>query len=281
MTELLRYAFVQNALIGALLASCLCGMVGTYVVSRRLVIAGGGMAHASLGGVGIGAYFGFSPLLGAALFAVASGFSIDALSRRGGVREDSAVAMLWTLGMSVGILFAYMAPGFMTDLPAYLFGDILSITRFDLLLLLLLLAAVGLFMALLLPAVVATAYDRDFAFTQGLPVRAIEAAMTLFTALTIVCCLHVVGIVLVISLLSIPQMTAALFVRTFRAMMWLSALVGFAACLAGLACSYLLDVPSGAAIIVVSVTFYLLARTIKQIKDGLKKEDGTSRLPEA
>ena len=132
MSGLLGYTFFQHALLGALLASVLCAVVGTYVVTRRLVIAGGGVAHASLGGVGMGAYFGFNPLLGAAVFAVASGFAIQAMGRRAGVREDSAVAMLWTLGMSLGILFAYLAPGFMADLPAYLFGDVLSITRADL-----------------------------------------------------------------------------------------------------------------------------------------------------
>ena len=120
---MLAYEFFRNALLGGLLVSILCAMVGTYVVTRRMVIVGGGMAHASLGGVGLGAYLGFSPLLGAALFAVFSGYSIDFLSRRN-VREDAAIAMLWTLGMSLGILFAYLTPGFMTDLPSYLFGNI-------------------------------------------------------------------------------------------------------------------------------------------------------------
>ena len=124
--------FLQQALLGALLASVLCAVVGTYVVTRRLVIAGGGMAHASLGGVGLGAFCGFSPLLGAALFAVASGLGLQWFDRRRNVRADSAVALLWTFGMALGILFAYLTPGFMTDLPAYLFGDILSISAADL-----------------------------------------------------------------------------------------------------------------------------------------------------
>ena len=122
-----EYAFFQNALLGALLASVLCAVVGTYVVTRRLVIVGGGMAHASLGGVGLGAWMGFPPLWGAAGFAVATGFTLQYLSRRRNVREDAAVAMLWTCGMALGILFAWLTPGFMTDLPSYLFGDILSI----------------------------------------------------------------------------------------------------------------------------------------------------------
>ena len=185
--------FLQNALIGSLLASLLCAMVGTYVVTRRLVIAGGGVAHASLGGVGLGAYFGFSPLLGAAGFALLSGLAIDGLSR-GRLREDSAIAMLWTFGMSIGILMSYLTPGFMTDLPLYLFGDILSITRADLWLTGVLALVAGATYALLLPAIITVAYDRDFAVTQGLPVRWIEIGMTALTALTIVACLRLVAL---------------------------------------------------------------------------------------
>lgn len=260
---ILSYPFFQNALAGALLASVLCAIIGTYVVTRRMVIAGGGMAHASLGGVGLGAYFGFSPLLGAAIFAVASGFGIKWLGHRRRVREDSAIAMLWTFGMALGILFAYLSPGFMTDLPSYLFGDILSITHADLALLGLLTLLTLLFYGLLQRSIICVACDSDFARTQGLPVAFIEGTLTLLTALTIVGCLHMVGIVMVISLLSVPQMTAALFVHTFQRMVWLSALLAYIGCIGGLFLSYHADVPGGASIILVSIGIYALCRTIK------------------
>lgn len=262
MLNILQYTFFQHALTGAFLASLLCAMIGTYVVTRRLVIAGGGVAHASLGGVGIGAYCGFSPLLGAAGFALFSALSINILSRKE-VREDSAIAMLWTFGMSIGIMGAYLTPGFMTELPLYLFGDILSITTTDLWLTGSLLAITGLFFYFFLPIIITVSYDRDFAITQGLPVKAIELTMTALTALTIVACLHLVGVVLVISLLSIPQTTAALFVHTFRKMIVWSAIIAFCECLGGLFISYFFNVPSGAAIILLSVTIYFTLRTIK------------------
>lgn len=262
---LLSYSFFQNALLGSLLASILCAIVGTYVVTRRMVIAGGGMAHASLGGVGIGAYFGFSPLLGAAAFAVGSGFSIMWLNGKRAVREDTAIAMLWTFGMATGILFAYLTPGFMTDLPAYLFGDILSISRSDLLVLLLL-TAVAVFVQLALkPAVMSIAIDRDFARTQGLPVRLLESLMLCLTALTIVACLHMVGIIMVVSLLSVPQATAALWAKTYGRMVFLSALFAFAGCVGGLLLSYWADVPGGASVILVSIAIYGLCRAIKTV----------------
>lgn len=261
---ILSYTFFQYALLGSLMACVLCAMIGTYIVTRRMVIAGGGMAHASLGGVGLGAYLGFSPLLGAAVFALFSGVGVEILKRRQAVREDSAVAMLWTFGMSMGILFSYLTPGFATDLPAYLFGDVLAITRTDLLLIGGLTLATAVFFAMALPAIVTVAYDRDFAITQGLPVRSLELFLTALTALTIVCCLRMVGIVMVISLLSIPQMTAALFARTFRGMIALSALFGYAGCLAGLALSYYANVPGGASIILASVCIYFAGRIIKK-----------------
>lgn len=263
--------FLQQALLGALLASVLCAVVGTYVVTRRLVIAGGGMAHASLGGVGLGAFCGFSPLLGAALFAVASGLGLQWFDRRRNVRADSAVALLWTFGMALGILFAYLTPGFMTDLPAYLFGDILSISAADLRWLALLAAVVVAVQVLLRSTVVSVACDRDFALTQGLPVRTVETLFTLITALTIVACLHLVGIVMVVSLLSVPQLTAALFVSRYDSMVWCSALIGFLAAVAGLCVSWWLNVPCGAAVILCGIGFYLPAKAIKSLYLSLRK----------
>lgn len=261
---ILSYTFFQHALLGGFLAAMLCAVIGTYVVTRRLVIAGGGMAHAGLGGVGLGAWLGISPLVGAAAFTLFSGFSIDFLSRRN-IREDSAIAMLWTFGMAVGILFAYLTPGFMNDLSAYLFGDILSISRLDLYIIGGLTLLTYAFYLLLAPAIITVAYDRQFAVTQGLPVRLIERVMIALIALTIVVCLRMVGIVLVISLLSIPQQSAALFTHRFRSMVWLSALFGFAGIVGGLVVSYYLNVPSGATIILISVVLYFFCRMIRTI----------------
>lgn len=258
--DILGYSFFQHALLGALLASVLCAVVGTYVVTRRLVIAGGGIAHASLGGVGIGAYFNFSPLLGATGFAILTGFAINYLSRQREVREDSAIAMLWTLGMSIGLLFSFLTPGFVTDLQSYLFGNILSITSLDLWYIGILTLLTLFLFSFGLRTIECVAYDRDFAQTQGLPVMWIEGVLTVLVALTIVSCLQLVGIILVVALLSIPQTTAALFARSFKGMMWLSGLFSYLACLGGLALSYTLNIPSGVAIILVSISIYFLSR---------------------
>ena len=133
--SILEYSFFQNALIGSLLASIVCGIIGTYIVSRRLVFISGGITHASFGGIGLGVFFGINPILSAMVYAVLSAFGVQWMSHHVKVREDSAIALFWTFGMSIGILCSFLTPGFMPDLPSFLFGSILTVGTPDLVLL--------------------------------------------------------------------------------------------------------------------------------------------------
>lgn len=263
--SILEYAFFQNALLGALLASIVCGLVGTYVVTRRLVFISGGVTHASLGGIGIGVYAGLNPITSAMVFAVASALGVQWLSRRGQVREDSAIALFWTLGMSVGIICCFLTPGFMADLSGYLFGNVLAIGGGDLLLLAALAVLLMALFATLGQTIAAVAFDPVFARSQRLPVATIEYLLTALTAMAIVATLRLVGIVLVMGLLTIPQMTANLFTYCFRRMALLSIVFGAAYSVGGLWLAYWLDVPSGATIVFVAVVFYAAAKAIKSL----------------
>lgn len=272
--DLLQYTFFQHALLGSLLASIACGLVGTYIVTRRLVFISGGLTHASFGGIGLGLYTGISPILSAALFAVLSAFGVEWLSKRKDMREDSAIAVFWTLGMSLGIMFTFLSPGFAPDLSAYLFGNILTITASDIALLGVLSVVLAVFFGLYLRPIVSIAFDREFARSQGLPVEFFEYALMLFIALTIVACLRMVGIVLVISLLTIPQMTANLFSHRFHRIIWLSIGIGYLSCLGGLLLSFYLNVPSGASIIFFSILIYAVCKTGKSLYiANLKKQN--------
>ena len=133
MTDLLQYAFFQNALIGSFLTAIACGIVGTYIVSRRLVFITGGITHASFGGLGIGFFAGINPILSALIFSILSAFGVEWVSRKQGVREDSAIAGFWSLGMALGVIAIFMTPGFAPNLSAYLFGNILTISYTDIL----------------------------------------------------------------------------------------------------------------------------------------------------
>lgn len=271
--NILEYSFFQNALIGSVLASIVCGLVGTYIVTRRLTFICGGITHASFGGIGIGVFLGINPIFSAMIFSVLSAFGIQWLSRRGNVREDSAIAVFWAFGMSIGILFCFLAPGFVPDLPSFLFGSILTIESGNLWLL----AALCLITLFLFTAyyrtIVSTAFDPEFARSQHLPVSLIEYTMMALIAMTIVSTLRMVGIVLAMSLLTIPQMTANLFTYNFGRIAAYSILIGCIDCIMGLALSYWLNVPSGASIIFVSIVIYCLCKAIKYVLKQLNKSE--------
>lgn len=275
--ELLHYTFFQHALLGSLFASIACGIIGTYIVTRRLVFISGGITHASFGGIGLGLYAGISPLLSAAIFSVLSSFGVEWLSKRKDMREDSAIAVFWTFGMAVGIIFSFLAPGFTPDLSAFLFGNILTITPTDILLLAILSVLLTLFFTLFLNPIICIAFDREFARSQRIPVALFEYILMMFIALTIVSCLRMVGIVLAISLLTLPQMTANLFTHSFKKIIWWSVITGYAGCLGGLFISYKLQVPSGAAIIFFQSSSILLqmgkACTFANKRNSIKPMD--------
>lgn len=268
-----EYTFFQNAVICSLLASIACGFVGTYIVARRLVFISGGVTHASLGGVGLGVVAGLNPLYSALAFSALSALGIQWMSSRHGVREDSAIALFWTLGMSIGILCCFLTPGFMPDLQSYLFGSILAIGTSDLVVLAVVAATATAVFTLLHETIVAVGFDAQFARSQHLPVAFIEYAMMVLIAVTVVSVLRMVGIVLALSLLTVPQMTANIFTTSFRRICWLCIAIGWGGCLCGLALSYGLNVPSGATIIFSNIVIYALCKAIKRALNELNKSE--------
>ena len=263
--ELFNYTFFQHALLGSLFASIACGIIGTYIVTRRLVFISGGITHASFGGIGIGLYTGISPILGAAIFSVLSAFGVEWLSKRKDMREDSAIAVFWTFGMAVGIIFSFLAPGFTPDLSTFLFGNILTITLSDIWMLAILsLVLIG-FFTCFLTTIIYIAFDREYARSQRIPVRLFEYILMMFIALTIVACLRMIGIVLVISLLTLPQMTSNRFTHSFKKIIFMSIGIGFMSCIGGLLLSYQLQVPSGASIIFFSILVYAFCKMGKTL----------------
>lgn len=274
--DLLSYTFFQNALLGSLFASVACGIIGSYVVIRRLVFISGGITHASLGGIGMGFYFGWNPIFSAMVFSIFSAFGIEWLSSRQGIREDSAIGSFWSLGMAIGIIFIYLKPGFAPNLSDYLFGNILTITTTDIIYLAVLSAVLIIVFLLFGRQILFAAFDPDFAKTRNLPVKFIKYAMMMGIAITIVLSIRLVGIVLLMSILTVPQMTANLFTSNFVKMILLSVVIGFFGCLVGLFLSAVLDVPSGVFIIFTQIVVFLAARWI--VKVGQKKRAQSYKL---
>ncbi len=265
MLELFNYQFFINALFAALLSSITCGYIGTYIVSRRIVFISGGISHASFGGVGIGYYLGTDPLLGAAVFSVLSAIGIEAFSNKSQLREDSLIGMMWSFGMAVGIIFIFITPGYAANLMSYLFGNILTVSSNEIWLMVALALVVVTFFALLFKEILFLAFDEEYARTQGVPAAFINYFLISLVALTIVINIRVVGIIMVISLLTIPQATANLITRSFKHIILYASGFGFLASVSGLLLSYKLKIPSGAAIIFLSISIFLVVKIIVTI----------------
>jgi zinc transport system permease protein len=261
LIELFNFGFFRNAFLAALVASITCGIIGTYIVSRRIVFISGGITHASFGGIGMGYYFGFDPILGAVAFGIMSALGIEFFTKKADLREDSAIAMLWSLGMALGVIFIFLTPGYAPNLMSYLFGNILTVSKSDLIFLFLLAVFVIGFFITFYRMIIFVSFDEEFALTNNAPVRLFNALLISLVALTIVLNIRVVGIILVMSLLTIPQAIANLFTKRFDYMMLYSILLGFLGSVTGLTFSYIYDIPSGASIIFTLVVLYGLIKT--------------------
>lgn len=266
IAELFQYQFFQNALIASLLASISCGIIGTYIVSKRIVFISGGISHASFGGIGIGYYLGINPIIGAAIFSVFSALGIEFFSKKADIREDSVIAIGWAFGMAIGIIFVFITPGYAPNLMSYLFGSILSVSAFDIMLLLFLNLVIIVFFLAFYKAVLFISFDEEYAKTHRLPVQFLNYALITLVALTIVFNIRVVGIILVISLLTIPQTIANLYTKKFSGIMFSAIVIGLVGTISGLLISYWFNIPSGASIIFFLVLLFLVVKVIRVIK---------------
>ena len=261
--DLFQYGYLSNALAACILSGITCGIAGTYVVCRRMVFLAGGITHASFGGLGIAFYSGTDPIAGAMLFAVLSALGIEWAGSRGRIREDSAIGIIWSVGMAVGALFMSLRPGYTSgDLSAYLFGSIITVTRGDVagLAVLTFLLLIG--AALWLRPVMYVAFDREFARSRGIRTRTISYLTAALVAVTIVLSIRIMGIVLLISLLTLPVVIVNTFSRSYRTLAVAAPVVAIAGNVAGLVASYHFEVPPGASIIFTLTLTLVIAKLL-------------------
>jgi len=252
MPAVLGYQFMQHALAAAVLAGVACGVVGTYVVVRRMVFVSGGISHATFGGVGLALWLGFSPILGAVAFALAAAMGMGVVTRRTRLSEDAGISVLWATGMALGVVFAGLAAGYTPDLFSYLFGNILTVLKSELRMMLVLNAVIVATVLAFYKEFQAVSFDEEFSRVAGVPAGALQLVLLALIALTIVTVIRVVGIVLVIALITIPPSIARQFTSTLRGMMLLAVALAVALSVCGIALSYALNVPSGATIVLLS-----------------------------
>ncbi|MBP5418359.1 MAG: metal ABC transporter permease [Bacteroidales bacterium] len=270
MIELLQYPFVVRALIMVLLLSVVAGFVGTCIVVRRQVFVAGGITHAAFGGIGIAYYMGLSVTAGAMFFASLTALAIDILSRRKSLRTDSAVAIFWSLGMALGIIFMFLTPGYTPNLMGFMFGDLLTVTTTDIYVVASIAAVAVITSVIFYRPILYTAFAPDFAKLSGWPVSFISSAIAVVSALAIVVAIKAVGIILVLSVFTIPPTVAALFVVQLNRMFAVSTLIAIVGSLIGFTISFVYNMPSGAMITVVLVVIFIITKTIKYLSNCQK-----------
>lgn len=252
------YTFFLYALLALVILSVAMSLLGTYIVTRRQVFIAGGITHTCFGGLGLGYWLGFPPALGAVVFALAGSWGAKRLSRT--TRSDSAIAVMWAVGMALGILFVFLAQGNAPELNTFLFGNVLTVSPADLWLLGAFTLVLTAFYLLFQRVIIATSFDEAFARTRGLPAQAIDTVMTIMVAIGIVLGIRMIGIMLLMSLVSLPQITAERFTRHYGAMTVLSAFISLLGSVGGLIAAWYLGVPASACIVILLTLLYALVR---------------------
>jgi len=266
LLQALQFDFMRNALIAGLLVSVACGIVGTYVVVNRIVFISGGIAHTAYGGIGLGYLLGFNPVYGAVGFSLLAALGMAWVQRRTRQRADTIIGVMWAVGMALGIILIDLAKGYKADLMSYLFGSILAVPRSDLWLMLVLDLIIVAVVALFYKELLVISFDETFAEISNIPVERLYLLLISLIALTVVMMMRVVGLIMVIAMLTIPAAIAAQYTRNLKRMMGIAIALGAVFTLAGLYLSYALNLTSGATIILVAGSAYLLSLLANQFR---------------
>lgn len=270
IVEALQFGFMRNALVTGLLVSVACGVIGTFVVVKRIVFVSGGIAHAAYGGIGLGYFLGVDPVLGAIGFSLLAAVGMGAVQRRTGERADTLIGVLWAIGMATGIVLVDLAAGYKADLMSYLFGSILAVPSSDLLIMVVLDLLIGVVVAMFYKELLAISFDEVFATVENVPVNAIYLVLMGLVALTVVMLMRVVGLILVIAMLTIPAAISGRFVKDMKRMMVVACGLGMLFTTGGLWLSYFLNLTSGATIILFAGTAYLLVLGVQGLVDRVR-----------
>ena len=262
IANIFEYDFLTNAFIAAILSGITCGIVGSYIVTRRIVFLSSGITHASFGGLGIALYAGIDPLLGALSFASISSLGTEFASRRGRIREDSVVGIIWSMGMAIGALFMSLRPGYATDLTSYLFGNILLVTPRDIVWLAILTVALIIGAVVWLRRLMYITFDEEYAKSQGISTTLVAYVMAVVIAIAIVLSIKVMGIILLLSLITIPTVIANDITKDFRKITPLSAIIAVVGNISGFIFSYEYDIPTGSCIIFILVVLLVLVKVL-------------------
>ena len=261
-----QYQFIRYALIAIILASVVCGIVGVITVQKKLTMMAGGIAHSAYGGVGLGYLLGFEPLLGAMLFACIAAVTIAYIKNFENINTDVVISMFWSFGMALGIIFISMMDGYPPDMQSYLFGNILTVSKFDLIIIATLTIIVTLFFIVFFNDYKAYLFDEEYSRIMNNNTKFLDNFLMLLISLTIVVLIKVVGIMLVIALLSIPAAIANLFSKNLKNRMIIAIVVGIIITIIAIFVSIYLDIATSAVIIILEIAVYIILLIFTKIR---------------
>ena len=255
--NIFEYSFMRNALLVGILSSICCGIIGTYIVNKKMVFISSSISHASYGGLGIGSFIIHflnlpikDPLIFGLIFSIFSGILILVLKDYFSVDGDLGIGMIMSLGMAIGIIFSFMTPGYQSDMSTYLFGNILLSNNSNIISLIILNLITIIFFIIFYKGIIYSSFDENFYRLYGVPVKFINYFMVILISSAIIINIKTIGIILIISILTIPQATAAIIAKKYSTIIFLSILFSFLGILFGLLFSYTLNIPSGPSIII-------------------------------
>ena len=265
MIEALQFEFMQNALIAGLLASVICGVMGTMVVVNRIVFLSGGIAHAAFGGIGLAFFFGWPYLVGTIGFSIIAALVMAIVTLKAKHRADTIIGVIWAIGMAIGILLLDLTPGYNVDLMSYLFGSILTVPDSDIWIMVGVAAVIFGVVTYFYNDYLALSYDEEFAQIRGVRVNTLYVLMIVMLALGVVMIIQVVGLILVIALMTIPPYIAEKYSKSLVSMMVLSSVLSALFTVIGLWLSYVFNLTSGASIIIVAGVGFLISLGVEQL----------------
>ena len=263
MYDFLQYEFIQRALITAVLVSIVCGVVGSYVVIKRIVSLSGAISHAAFGGVGLGYFLTVNPVLAAIPFSIASAMAIGGVEKKVNISADTAMGILWSVGMALGVIFINLTPGYAPDLFSYLFGDILTVTNSDLLIMLTLDLIIITTVYIFRREFLAVSFDEEFSTVVGLPSLPIYMLLLALVALSVVVLMKVVGIILLIALFTIPAAISKQYTHNLTRLMIFATTISIILAALGIIISYIFNLASGATIVMVLAAAFLISYYLK------------------
>ncbi|MBO8158228.1 metal ABC transporter permease [Thermosyntropha sp.] len=266
---LLQYDFIRHALLAGILVSIACGIVGTYVVIKRIVFISGSIAHIAYGGIGLGYFLGINPLWGAFAFTTVSALGMGMISYKAKQKEDTIIGIMWAVGMAIGIILVQQCDSYTADLMSYLFGNILMVPVNDLIF-------TGILDIIIIAIVYyyfeefkAVSFDEEFARSAGIKTERFYILLLLLVALTVVVMIRAVGIILVIALLTIPPTIARQYTQRLGHMMFLAVILGIIFTTGGLYFSFCFNLPSGATIILLSAASFFISLSLQKLKNHM------------